>query len=58
MGIGDYDQAFRQVELAAENLVFLQDTYLAHFIRFNSWSDPTLEEPEWVEARNKFRPSE
>ena len=49
MCVGDYDEALRQMNVAAENHELVQDPYVAQFIRLNFWSDPMLEQPEWVE---------
>ena len=56
MGVGDYDEALRQVNSAAENPELISYRPLADFIRLNIWSDPVLEQPEWVEVRNRLRP--
>jgi len=53
MGIGDYDEALTQIDAAAENLE-LQVPMVADEIRLNGWSDPILEQPEWVEVRNRL----
>jgi len=55
MGVGDYDEALRQMNVAAENNELVQDPYVAQFIRLNFWSDLMLEQPEWVEVREKLR---
>jgi TolB-like protein/tetratricopeptide (TPR) repeat protein len=54
MGVGDYDEALRLLNGIAENLELLREPYQAHLTRQNVWSDPMLEEPEWVEAREKL----
>ena len=54
MGVGDYDEALRLLDTAAENLELLQLPWLAHFIRLNTWSDPILDQPEWVEMRSRL----
>ena len=53
-GQTDYKEAFRQLELAANDLSLIQDSYPAHFIRENSWSDPRLEQPDFLALRKKF----
>jgi len=55
MGIQDYDEAYRQLELAANDLSLIQDSYPAHFIRENSWSDPRLEQSDFLALRQRFR---
>lgn len=54
MGVGDYDEALRQLHTAAENLELLQLPWVALFIRDNTWSDPILEQSEWVEMRSRL----
>jgi tetratricopeptide (TPR) repeat protein len=54
MGVGDYEEALRQLNTAAENLELLQGPWLAHFIGENTWSDPILDQPEWVEMRSRL----
>ena len=54
MGVGDYDEALRQLNTAAENLELLQLPWVAHFIRQNVWSDPILDQPEFVEVRSRL----
>ena len=54
MGIQDYKEAFRQLELAANDLSLIQDSYPAHFIRENSWSDPRLEQADFLALRKRF----
>jgi len=54
MGVGDYDEALRQLNIATENLELLQLPWLAHFIRQNVWNDPVLEQPEFVEVRSRL----
>ena len=54
MGIKDYQEAFRQLELAANDLSLIQDSYPVHFIRENSWSDPRLEQPDFLALRKRF----
>jgi len=33
----------------------VQDPIPAHYIRLNLWSDPMLEQPEFIEVREKLR---
>ncbi len=54
MGVGDYEEALRQLNTAAENLELLQGPWLAHFIGENTWSDPILEQSEWIEMRSRL----
>ena len=54
MGISDYPEALRQLQLAANNLALIQDSYPAHFIRENSWSDPMLEQPDFLLVRKRL----
>jgi tetratricopeptide (TPR) repeat protein len=58
MGMGDYDEALIRLNAAAENPQLITDPIAALFTRLNFWSDPVLEQPEWVEVRNKLRPTE
>ena len=55
LGLGDYEEALRLLNAASENLENTRDPYPAHFIRWNVWSDSMLEEPEWVEVRERLR---
>ncbi len=54
MGIQDYQEAYKQLELAANDLSLIQDSYPAHFIRENSWSDPRLEQSDFLALRKRF----
>ena len=54
MGVGDYDEAFNAI---AENLDRARYNGMARTIRLNSFDDPMLEEPEWVELREQMRPT-
>jgi len=54
MGVGNYDEALRQLNTAAENLEHLQLPWLALYIRQNTWSDPILDQPEFVEVRSRL----
>ena len=56
MGVGDYDEALNQLNAAAENLEYLRIAWVAFYIRQNTWSDPMLEQPEFVEVRERLRP--
>ena len=56
MGVGEYDEALNRLKLAIENPASVRRTTYALNIMKNLWSDPILEEPEWVEIRNKMRP--
>jgi TolB-like protein len=55
LGVGDYDEALRQLTIAAENHELVQDPYPASFVALNMWSDPALEEPAFVEVRERLR---
>jgi len=55
MGIGDYDEALLLLKQAADNTELTQDSYPAHFIRENSWSDPRLETAEFIEVRERLQ---
>ncbi len=54
MGVGDYDEALTRFNTAAENLELLQLPWIAHFSRQNTWSDPILDQPEFVEVRSRL----
>ena len=56
MGIGDYDEAFNLLNDAVENPEFIRQYPFVRDVIQNFWFDPMLEQPEWVEARNKLRP--
>jgi TolB-like protein/thioredoxin-like negative regulator of GroEL len=55
MGIRDYDEAFRQLNLAAENKELNQSPGPAFFVVMNDWSDPMLEQADFVEVRDRLR---
>ncbi len=38
----------------SKNPPYAQYTFGADFVRLNEWFDPMLEEPEWVEARDRL----
>jgi TolB-like protein/Flp pilus assembly protein TadD len=48
---GDYRGAMERVEALVATGVLYADLVPAAFIRHNAWSDPVLEEPEWVALR-------
>ncbi len=52
--MGDEEVAARQLQLAAEDLSRVQDSYPAHFIRENSWSDPVLEQERFLQLRERL----
>ena len=52
--VGDEEEAARQLQLAAEDLSRVQDSYPAHFIRENSWSDPVLEQERFLQLRERL----
>ena len=54
LGVGDKEEAARQLRLAAEDLSRVQDSYPAHFIRENSWSDPALEQEPFPQLRERL----
>ncbi len=54
LGVGDEEMAARQLQLAAEDLSRVQDSYPAHFIRENSWSDPVLEQERFLQLRERL----
>ena len=54
LGVGDEEEAARQLQLAAEDLSRVQDSYPAHFIRENSWSDPVLEQERFLQLRERL----
>ena len=57
MGVGDYDEALRLLNEAAENPDLIQIPYMPLNMRINFWSDPMLEQPEFVEVRERLRPT-
>ena len=59
MGVGDYDEALVQLNATVADLELtpeerLGQGILPHII-WNLWSDPRLEEPEFVEVRERLR---
>lgn len=54
MGIKNYEEALKQLALAGNDRSLIQDSYPAHFIRENSWSDPRLEQPDFLALRKKL----
>jgi TolB-like protein/Tfp pilus assembly protein PilF len=54
MGIGDYDEALNQLNVAAEQPERIRSPLASQAIRVNAWSDPMLEQAEFVEARNRL----
>ena len=52
IGIGDYDTAFN---IVSEN-IDRRAAYGSTWIEKNVFDDPALEEPRWVELRNRMRP--
>jgi len=56
MGVGDYDEAYNQLDTAAGNIHSLTDLRMRQPIRLNLFADPVLEEPKWVELRGRLRP--
>ncbi len=57
MGVGDYDEALWLLNAAAENPDLIQTPYMPLNMRINFWSDPILEQPEFVEVRERLRPT-
>jgi len=55
-GIGDHDEALRQLNIVAENPELLRGPYAALYAQVNMYHDPLLEEPEWLELREKLSP--
>jgi TolB-like protein/Tfp pilus assembly protein PilF len=55
-GIGDYDEALRLLNIVAENPELLRGPYAALYAQVNMHHDPILEEPEWLELREKLSP--
>ena len=54
LGIGDYQEALNQLNAAADNPERIQYLLALNYIRVNFWRDPMLEEPEFVEVRNRL----
>jgi hypothetical protein len=54
IGVGEYDEALSRFNAATENLETIKRGTMADRIRQNIWSDPMLEQPEWLAARNRF----
>ncbi len=54
MGIGDYDEALNQLKKAADNPELLQYAG-GSGVGENFWFDPMLEQPEFVEVRERLR---
>ena len=54
MGLGDYVEALSRLDSAADNSELLQMPWAAFYIRDNVWSDPVLEEPDWVAMRDRL----
>ncbi len=55
MAVGDYDEALRRTNIAADYRDLLQDPWPTHFISQNTLRDPILEEPEWIDVRSRLR---
>jgi TolB-like protein len=51
LALGQPAQALRQLKETVEQTQFRQEIFVRTFIRQNSWSDPVLEEPDFVDAR-------
>ena len=54
MGVGNYDEALRQINRAIANPDLIRRHEMIDRIMINEWSDPLLESPEWIEARNQL----
>ncbi len=57
MGMGDYDEALDQLNAADENPGLIKFIPFMPNLRHNVWSDPMLEQPEFVEVLNRLRPT-
>ena len=54
MGVGNYDEAFRLLNIVVENPDLVQIGWWLANIRYNFWSDPVLEQPDWLEMRTRL----
>ncbi len=54
MGVGDYEEALNRFNEIVEDLELIRRNVFADMIRLNIWNDPKLDEPEWVEARERL----
>ena len=55
LAIGDHDKAYESLTMAAENHALIADPHPIQFMRFNFCADPVLEEPRFVELRQKLK---
>ncbi len=55
LAIGEVDKAYESLAQAAENRALVGDIFSAQFTCLNFYSDPVLEEPSFVELRQKLR---
>ena len=53
MGVGDYDEALRLLNSAIANPELIRRTFVA-YIWLNIWQDAMLEEPAFVDVRNRL----
>ena len=54
MSMDDYAEALNRLGEAAESPQLVTSPYPLYFIRLNFWSDPVLEQPDFIAAREKL----
>ena len=54
LAIGEYDQALRYFDAAAKNRIGNPPITLTTYVRANTWDDPILNQPEFVEVRERL----
>jgi len=55
--VGDYDEALNRITTTIENRESIWQYPFVFWVIDNFWHDPMLKTPEWVEVREKLRPS-
>ncbi len=54
MGVGDYEEAMNRLDTAVENPETIRRIDYATYLAANYWNDPTLEQPEGLEMRDRI----
>ncbi len=55
LAIGDHGQALQWLKQSVEKPEYRQEVFVRTFIKENAWSDPVLDQPEFVALRDRLR---
>ncbi len=54
MAVGDYEDSLRLLQETVASELPEQGEHVVNIIKYNVWSDPILEQPDWLEVRERL----